>query len=147
VIYDSSAEQVTVASEIQLINDFIDLQRFRTSGDASITFDAEVKDDQFRIAPMLCLPLVENSFKHGLKGDIKDTFVRIGMKVQGGKLHFEVENNKGQSDSIGGKGAGGVGLKNIRNRLELLYPDRHRFRIVETGVTFKVDMEITSAHT
>jgi len=54
----------------------------------------------------------------------------------------EIENNKGFVDSIGGKGSGGVGLKNIGNRLELLYPGRHRFRIDETEARFRVEMEI-----
>jgi sensor histidine kinase YesM len=142
VIYDSSAKEVTVGSEIQLIRDFIDLQRFRIAIDAKITFETKIENDQMKIAPMLCLPLVENSFKHGLKGDVKDTFVKIKMAVVKGLFRFEIENNKGFVDSIGSKGSGGVGLKNINNRLELLYPGRHRFRVIETEVSFRVEMEI-----
>ena len=141
VIYDSSAREVTVASEIRLINDFIDLQRFRTTGDAKIAFETLVENDQMKIAPMLCLPLVENSFKHGLKGDVKDTFVKIRMEVQGRRFRFEVENNKGESVSLSGKGSGGVGIENIRNRLLLIYPKRHTFQISDSD-TFRVEMEI-----
>ncbi len=142
VIYDSSAETITVASEIELIRDFIDLQRFRTANDAVITFETDIDDHQMKIAPMLCLPLVENSFKHGLKGDIKDTFVNMRMVSKAGTFRFEVENNKGEAGTIGGRGSGGVGLKNIRNRLELIYPGRHQFKIIETGLTFRVEMAI-----
>jgi len=144
VIYDSSVETVTVESEINLINDFIDLQRFRTADDASITFETDVDDSQLKIAPMLCLPLVENSFKHGLKGDVKDTFVKINLTVREGNFRFVVENNKGQSGSMGRKNVGGVGLKNICSRLKLIYPERHRFKIIETGVIFRVEMEINN---
>ena len=143
VIYDSSEENVSIGSEIQLIRDYIDLQKFRTSGNAQISFETDVEDEQMKIAPMLCLPLVENSFKHGLKGDIKDTFVNMRLVSKAGTFSFDVENNKGEAGTIGGKGSGGVGLNNIRNRLELIYPDRHKFRIVETGFTFRVEMEIS----
>ncbi|MCB2219950.1 MAG: sensor histidine kinase [Bacteroidetes bacterium] len=142
VIYDSSTEQVTVDAEVKMIHDFIDLQRFRTNPDAAIHFDTDIDDGQMKIAPMLCLPLVENSFKHGLKGDVKDTFVKINLITSDDQFRIIVENNKGTVDRVGGNGSGGVGLKNIRNRLELIYPGKHSLLIIESGVTFRVEMEI-----
>jgi sensor histidine kinase YesM len=144
VIYDSSAEQVTVESEVRMIHDFIDLQRFRTATDAKIQFETDIMDEQMKIAPMLCLPLVENSFKHGLKGDVVDTFVNVTLTASDGIFRFVIENNKGTADPMGGMGSGGVGLNNIRNRLALIYPGKHRFRIFESGVAFRVEMEINT---
>ncbi|MCF8302152.1 MAG: sensor histidine kinase [Bacteroidales bacterium] len=142
VIYDSLMEEIKLGSEIKLINDYIDLQRFRTNADNSISFKTEVDDDQMMIAPMLCLPLIENSFKHGLKAEVKDIFLIAMMKAKSGIFRFEVENNRGYVDEMLDKDPGGVGLKNIQHRLELLYPGRHSFTIRKTNRVFKVIMEI-----
>ncbi len=90
---------------------------------------------------LLCLflPLLENAYKHGIKGDIEDTFIEMHLNSDGQNIHFQIKNNKGQTSK---NTEGGVGLANIKNRLELIYPEKYYFNIEEDERTFKVDLKI-----
>ena len=88
---------------------------------------------------MLLLPLVENSFKHGIKGDFEHTFVNILLKATNSSVQFEIENNKGIDEK---ENKSGIGLANIHQRLLLLYPDKHEFKIEESETLFKVKMAL-----
>ncbi|MCF8368329.1 MAG: sensor histidine kinase [Bacteroidales bacterium] len=142
VIYDANASEVSLQDEIKLIRDFIALQRFRSIESAQINFEVDVENEQLNIAPMLFLPLIENSFKHGLKGDIQNTFVNIRLTFKKTKLIFTIENNKGWKDSSLSGRDSGVGLENIQNRLALIYPKKHTFEIKETENSFKVTLSV-----
>ncbi len=142
VIYDSTTELVPLKSEIDLINNYIHLQRFRTEAKAKIKFHTDVKDESVSIAPMLLLPLVENSFKHGIKGDVANTFININLTSTNKSIHFSIENNKGEADDIEQQKSGGVGLENIKSRLQLIYPESYTFEIKETDKSFRVELSI-----
>ena len=144
VIYESNKDTVTLDSEIELLNNYLQLQQYRIDASAKIEFKTEVIDGNTRIAPMLLLPLLENSFKHGIKGDTGDTFIRIKLNQQKNRVHFTIENNKGVSSEPTDKQTGGVGLENIRNRLQLIYPDNHTFDVADKDVTFKVELTINT---
>ena len=145
VIYESNKETVTLNSEIELLNNYVHLQQYRIDASAKIEFVKDVIDKETRIAPMLFLPLLENSFKHGIKGDTGDTFIRIMLSQQKSRVNFTIENNKGVSSEPTDKQTGGVGLENIRNRLHLIYPDNHTFDVTETDSTFKVELTINNS--
>ena len=140
VIYDSNTDFVDLESEINLIDNFIELQSYRIGKDAKISFTNAAQNTQAKIAPMLFLPLLENAYKHGIKGDIEDTFIEMHLNSDGEHIHFQIKNNKGQ---ISKNTDGGVGLANIKNRLALLYPDKYNFSIEENERTFKVDLKIS----
>lgn len=142
VIYESNHEMVSLSSEIKLIYNFIELQQYRISPDADIQFEQNIENENFQIAPMLLLPLVENSYKHGVKGDVEDTFIRMKLIQQGNEVEFSIENNKGLSGELDGKQSGGVGLKNIRSRLELLYPNNFIFEVEDKENVFSVKLKI-----
>lgn len=142
VIYDSSGDRVKLKEEADLIRNYIGLQRFRVGSQVSISFNEEVADGDLLVAPMLLLPLVENGFKHGLMGDVEDTYLSIRMSTQKNELHFQIENNKGKGTDAGERPASGVGLENIRNRLKLIYPGSHTFTINDSGPVFRVELII-----
>jgi len=142
VIYESNRETVDLISEIKLINNFIELQQFRISPDANIEFDQKIENDNFQIAPMLLLPLVENSYKHGIKGELENTFIKIKLKQKGHEIEFLIENNIGTSGEPNENQSGGVGLKNIQSRLELIYPKNHTFEVEEGAGSFSVLLKI-----
>lgn len=142
VIYGSSNRFVAVRDEIQLIHNYIDLQRFRVGEDSRISFEMEGRVENQEVAPMLLLPLVENGFKHGIKGDVEGTFLDIYMGLEKDALTFKVENNKGPGQNEYDPDSRGVGLENIRNRLGLLYPGKHEFNVEETDDVFRVSLVI-----
>jgi sensor histidine kinase YesM len=142
VIYDSNKDDVNLKDEIKLITDYLSIQKYRIDSDSKVDFKVDVRDDDLKIAPMLFLPLVENSFKHGIKGDIVKTYVDIELTADRHEIHFEIKNNKGASENLAVINEGGVGLTNIRNRLKLIYPERHNFDITENDNFFQVKLII-----
>lgn len=137
VIYDSTQDYVSLKSEVVLLEKYIDLQKFRVERLTPISFKYSIEKD-IKLAPLLLLTLVENSFKHGIKGDTDNVFVNIKLVSDIEKIHFEIENNKAETEPS----ISGIGLENIRKRLMLLYPDRHSFNIFDTTDSFKVNLEI-----
>lgn len=142
VTYDTKNEEVELKAEIKLVEDFIALQALRINEDAHIKFINEVDNVHVKIPPMLFLPLIENSFKHGIGGDTSNAFVHIYLGLDGNHIIFEIENNKGVVDKSVSSEEGGIGLANIQKRLELLYHDNFIFDIVEMDDKFKVKMVI-----
>jgi LytS/YehU family sensor histidine kinase len=141
IIYEASADFLDLTQEIRYLKDYIDLQKLRSDDRASISFEIIGKLENIRIAPLLFFPLVENSFKHGIKGATGDSFIRIQLQTNEKNLAFMIENNKGFGDHVK-DGYKGMGLDNLKKRLEMTYPERHVFKINETDETFKVEMII-----
>ncbi|MFO7844658.1 MAG: histidine kinase [Bacteroidales bacterium] len=141
VIYDSNKEKVSIKSEVELINNYLCLQEYRIDKSSNISFAHDIQAN-IDVAPMLILPLVENSFKHGVKGDVSNTFVNIKLKTTDKIAHFEIENNKGSSDSPDQNKDGGIGLTNIKKRLSLLYPEKHELLINENEQKFMVSLRV-----
>jgi sensor histidine kinase YesM len=139
VIYQSSATTVSLRSELSILQDFIDLQRYRIDPSTQIDISDSVSDDNIQIAPMLMLPLIENSFKHGSRNPSVRCFVKAKAIEENGLLHFTIINNRAELPQTTD---GGFGLKNLRERLQLVYPGRHSLDISETQSTFAVSMQI-----
>ncbi|OON70465.1 sensor histidine kinase [Hymenobacter sp. CRA2] len=138
MLYESSADTVPLAKELQHLRSFLELQRLRlpATGPAAIVFDTVGlgESPSWPIAPMLLQPLVENAFKHG---DLTARpVVRMRLEQpESGALHFVVDNAvapAGSRPPAGLEPSGGVGLVNLRRRLELLYPGRHQLVISAT---------------
>ncbi|MFV0593720.1 MAG: sensor histidine kinase [Draconibacterium sp.] len=142
IIYDSDGDFIPLEKEIEMIRNYITLQNLRTDEQHKIMLkvDGEVKEKV--IAPMLILPFVENSFKHGLKGGADHAFVDILLTLTGHKLKLEVVNSKGKSVGNTDDRYRGIGIDNVRKRLEMLYPGKHSLKIADKGETFNVDLQI-----
>jgi hypothetical protein len=141
VIYESPGGEVPLKSEVSLLHNYIDLQRYRIDPSATIRFTTDIQNENIAVVPMLFLPLLENSFKHGVKGDISGTFIHMDLKSANGVITFRIENNKTGMSSGEGT-SGGVGLKNIQERLKLMYEDRFSFSITDTDKTFAVNLQL-----
>ena len=138
VIYETSANQVPIQKEIELINSFISFEKNRQIKNANINFDYRVSGN-FEIYPMLLLPLVENSFKHGLKSSVQNPFVTISLVENNRILNFNITNN---FKPISNKENSGIGLENVQKSLSLMYPDKHTFAISKTKDVFQISLEI-----
>lgn len=140
VIYDSKQKKVLLSSEVTLLKKYIDLQKYRIEEDALINFSIELEHDPL-VAPLIFLTLLENSFKHGIKGDIEDVFIAIKITSDDKKVYFEITNNK--ADTIKRlENTTGIGLNNVKKRLALEYPNQHKLKISEVDKTFTVYLEL-----
>ena len=141
IIYDCNAEKVALEKEINYINNYIDLQKLKDDQIQSIAVDFEHVDPKKLISPMILIPFVENSFKHSKIEDIENGWIKMKMETKGEELIFQISNSVPElthsKDSIGG-----VGLENVRRRLELLYPDRFELQIDEESNSFSVKLNI-----
>lgn len=142
VIYESARGKVKLSSEINLIENYIELQKYRVRNSERISFQHDVKNSAIELEPMLLLPLVENSFKHGLMGDSTEGFVSMNLFSDENQITFSVVNNKGIAAA--NESQGGIGLKNIEERLRLIYKDRYSFTVEETDKLFTVNLKLNN---
>lgn len=126
MLYECNERRVHLSKEIHYLQNYLDLERLRQPKDAEISFEVEGHVSEQLVAPLLFVPFVENSFKHGLNNATSGGFVRIKLKVQGEDLEFYLENSKvEQMPRPSHPRSGGIGLANVRQRLQILYPDHH----------------------
>lgn len=141
IIYDSDLDFIPLEKEIEMLQNYIELQNLRTPESHRIQFEVKGVVSNKKIAPMIILPFVENSFKHGVKGGADRVFVSILLKVNKNELVMEIENSKGKAFNPVQEHRG-IGIENVRKRLELIYPGRHSLKILEDEITFKVNLNL-----
>ncbi|BDD08244.1 sensor histidine kinase [Fulvitalea axinellae] len=142
VLYDSDCEKVSLADELRQSENYLDLQSMRADcRRAEISFEKHGDPKGFDVAPLIFLPLLENAFKHGIKGDVSDAFLRIRLERQDETLYFSIENNKGKTDGAVNRQYGGIGLENLRKRLDMLYGDAYAMEISDAD-TFTVRLRL-----
>jgi two-component system LytT family sensor kinase len=141
-LYEVKGEQISIEKEIGYLNDYISLQKLRTEN-CFVQFNVQHGMKSFRIEPLLLIPLVENSFKHlshfvgGKKNEIQ-----INLSKQNGELSFQILNTTEGKQSHEFSNDGGIGLNNVKRRLELLYPQKHKLAILEKEGWFDVQLKI-----
>ncbi len=141
MIYEVSEEKVALSQEIDALQHYLRLQELRLDDGVNLNLKIEVDDPQKGIAPLLFFPLIENSFKHGLK-DSDNNYVDGYLKSNSEKLEFYLANNKGGSQDLEKGRYGGLGLQNVHRRLKLIYGDRARLEIKEEEKSFRIKLEI-----
>jgi sensor histidine kinase YesM len=132
MLYESNSREVTLEKELQYLDNYISLEKLRYSGRAEISFSVSGDITGKKVAPMLFLPFIENSFKHGLGEEVNAGWVDIHLRVQEDWVILEVENSRSVPDIIHPVPTGngnGIGLRNVQRRLDLLYPDRYELKV------------------
>jgi branched-subunit amino acid transport protein len=125
VTYEGDKKFVSLSAEIEHIQSFIKLQLLRDEDDSNIYVDIDITDKNLQICPLLLIPFIENSFKHGNHHDKINGWIKIKIKDEGQQLLLIVSNSvSGETPSTKDK-VGGVGMENVRKRLTLLYPGEH----------------------
>ncbi len=141
VLYDTSSDKIELEKEIEIIRTYVGLQRERINQDITeIILNIEGDFKGVSIAPLLLLPLAENCFKHGI-GKSKG-IIQIYIQYSGHRLHFETKNPVALRENPVNNGQGGIGIKNVEKRLNLLYPDKHQLTFTENEKLFSVDLKI-----
>lgn len=136
VIYESEQDKVPLEKEINFICKYIALEKIRHNDPGVIEFELQGDAGLHHIEPLLLLPLIENCFKHALQKNLKDNTVKMVMVIDDEDLIFQTSNKIDQDSS---KAAiGGIGLNNVKKRLELLYPNKHSLIIEQNDTFFEV---------
>jgi len=130
-LYDTNAHYVALQKEIDYLSNYVELQRIRLSGDAAIGFDIRGDAEGRYIAPLLMIVFVENAFKHFSAGQGGKAFIRIELSIEEGELQLDVVNavDPGFVAPRSPWRGGGLGLENVRQRLNLLYPGQYHLTV------------------
>ncbi len=144
MLYECNERRVLLSKEVQYIHNYLDLERLRQTRDVDISFVAEGRISEQMVAPLLFIPFLENSFKHGLNHAVQGNgFVRLALRVQDEDLEFIIENSK--ADHVPRQEhprSGGIGLVNVRQRLQLLYPENHVLEIADEPRRYRVTLHL-----
>ena len=125
MLYESNVEKVSLETEVKYLKNFIELQKFRYSGQTFIDFQVAGDLLSQRVAPLLLISFVENAFKHG-EVNIEAKPLIISLLLNNNNLNFTVKNFKKDQNK---DEVGGVGLENVRRRLNLIYPNQHSLEV------------------
>lgn len=125
-IYEGQNDWVTLADEITYLENYMDLHKMRYHKEITVRFDVDVEDRRVKIMPLLLIIMVENAFKHGVEKLRKDAFVYIHLKATSQYIDFEIENNFDPEEQVE---THGIGLNNLKKRLELVYLNKHELEI------------------
>lgn len=145
-LYGSIGELVSLQKEISALQDYISLQKLRSRETLETTVEIQGNADGLQIAPMLLITFVENAFKHGAKGSTGKTFVHLKININEKDLHFRLENNIGLAEELTATAYKGMGLENVKRRLQLLYPGNYRLQTGKEQNSFVVQLYLQMQH-
>ncbi|HUP12481.1 MAG TPA: histidine kinase, partial [Niastella sp.] len=141
ILYETDEETVSLKKETEYLHSYIDLQRQRIGNKVQLKVLMEPGEEAHNIPPMLLIPFIENAFKHGLSA-INDPVIEVEMHTSGSMLYFRVANKFTKNpDEIKDK-TSGIGLQNVKRRLNLLYGNRYSLLINDIDNWFTVSLQL-----
>lgn len=144
-LYETESPFVPLVKEISFLSSYVALQRIRHEADADLTYTVTGDSGQLFIPPLMLIVFVENAFRHGFEASLRTGWIHIGLTIDNGTLCMKVANSTApvKQEEVA---AGGIGLKNVRKRLELFYPGHHQLRIVPQTQEYHVSLTIDLQH-
>ena len=142
-IYDSGQQSISLERDMQFLQNYIQLMRIRYAEELDVRIDYPEREAAgISIPPLLFIVFVENAFKHGVSGS-RASFIHIGVTLAGKLVNCTIVNSKRPRN---GAHAPGIGLKNVRKRLDLIYGDRYRLELTDAADTYTVQLTIPQYH-
>ena len=141
MLYETDEERVSLTKEVEYLQAYIDLQRQRFGNKVPVTVSLDPSQGLFEIEPMLLIPFVENAFKHGV-GMIENPAIEIRLEIREATLHFMVRNRYNEASLETKDKGSGIGLGNVRRRLNLLYRNQQILHINKDDGWFTVFLEL-----
>lgn len=138
MLYESNDNKVALDKEVQYLQNYIDLQKIRFGNNAFIDFKIEGEVGDQPIVPLLLIAFIENAFKHGVAND-PQWAIKLHISVEREKLFFFIQNKKHSNNR---DASGGIGLNNVRRRLDLLYPGKYNLQIRDEIDTYTCELSL-----
>ncbi|WP_020529063.1 sensor histidine kinase [Flexithrix dorotheae] len=137
-IYEGKEDFVLLKNEVTYLENYVELHKLRFHHEVDIRFEQSIRKE-IKVAPLLFIILLENAFKHGAESLTKGVFIQIELKTEGDKILFSIENNFDSKAEVNPKG---IGLENLKRRLKLTYPEKHKFLMKKRNGIFKATLEL-----
>jgi LytS/YehU family sensor histidine kinase len=146
MLRDNQEAFIPLHKDLNYVNNYVEIQRMRLGSHPAIDLQSNLPDHTdptLTIAPMLFIPFVENAFKHGISLQAH-TYIHLHIAVDGGKLTFRCSNSTHDRIWLNDpeQHNHGIGLQNVRERLKLLYPDKHLLAITESDDSYTVELTL-----
>jgi two-component system LytT family sensor kinase len=141
MLYEKDDKQISLENEVKYLENYIDLQKIRFGDYVEIDFLVQKSLHSKNIEPMLLIPFVENAFKHGV-GLVESPTIKIDLQTTANQLSFRVSNKFSSDKKESKDGASGIGLANVRRRLELLYPNQYVLNVEEKDNFYITDLKL-----
>ena len=139
-IYEGQKDLVPLTAEVDYLQNYIALHKMRYHKTIDVVFNQQCGETEVQIMPLLFIILLENAFKHGVENLRENAYVYINMSAENNEVYFDIENN---FDATQDKEQGGIGLENLKRRLELVYPKSHTLSFSKTNDIYKAQLIIT----
>jgi two-component system, LytTR family, sensor kinase len=141
-LYNTKSEFVDFSQELEYVNSYIALEKIRYEDRLDVSVNIYNSPEGFKICPLLLLPLVENSFKHGFVSTISACWLRIDITLENNWFTLKIENSVGEKNTLNTDGEKGLGIENVRRRLAIIYPDQHEFKTIVEKDSFITILKI-----
>jgi two-component system LytT family sensor kinase len=141
MLHECNCASVSLRKEMNCVRDYIELEKIRYPGNLSVSINQQAETECLGIVPLVIFPFVENSFKHGASETIDVAWINIDSSIYKDDFVFKIENAR-STTPIDQSKSGGIGLNNVRRRLELIYGDDHSLQIIDGHNTFLVILKI-----
>ena len=142
MIYESNHQQVDLTKEIEYMQSYVSLERLRLNDQIPIDFKVEGNPSGIKVAPLILITFLENAFKHGVTGSNKSAWVNLSLKVDGKDCVYTVENSKSNGVTSEHGKSSGIGLQNVRRRLELTYPEKYTLEVKDQPDRYSVKLKL-----
>jgi LytS/YehU family sensor histidine kinase len=143
MIYDSNYPQVPLSKEIEYMQNYISLERLRLNNTIPIQFEIKGNTEEVRIAPLIFITFLENAFKHGVSNNSPKAWVNVSIRLQGKECIYQVENSKIPFANTETGEKTGIGLQNVKRRLELSYPGKYQLYVDDQPDRYSVRLNLT----
>jgi sensor histidine kinase YesM len=140
-LYDCNNPAIEIEKEVHYLQDYVRLQELRKDNHYEVGIEVGEQVKGFRITPLLLIPFVENAFKHISHYSHEKNFIRVNLQRKNDILTYTVENSKDDQERST-EPTGGIGLSNVKRRLELLYPGKHTLQIQNNANSFKIELNL-----
>lgn len=143
ILYESTDKFVPISKEISFVRDYLGMQQLRISEEVDIQFDFPEEIPDMKVMPLLFEPFIDNAFKHGLKNPAPKPYIHGEISFSGSQILFSIKNNVGELHQNQGFKRAGIGLQNVRKRLDYHYGRNNTiFNITKTDNSFSVELKI-----
>lgn len=141
LLHESNRPTVPLSAEVKFLENYFDLEKLRISDSVSVEIEMELDSQRYNIVPLILFPFIENAFKHGPRSSMKNAWLKISLQAIEGTLQMEVSNGINYVPRTGHY-VGGIGIVNVKKRLELNYKDAYRLDIDQKEDSYHVKLTL-----
>ena len=139
MIYDSNHAHVSLSKEIEYMENYISLEKLRLNGPVKISFNINGKIEGLQIVPLILITFLENAFKHGITANTNEAYIKVNLNLEGKDCIYTVENSKLPTNP---DAKTGIGLQNVKRRLELSYPNNFELEIIDKEDSYLAKLKL-----